>query len=66
MKFTAIALSPAVLVTLAMMLNGDFFHPERIPGEYALLFDGLWFLTWCAVAIYWASRIVRYVFRQGN
>ena len=66
MKFSAIAISPAVLVTLTMMLTGVFFHPERIPGPYVDLFDGLWILTWAAVALYWAARIVRYVYRQGS
>jgi hypothetical protein len=66
MKFLAIAISPAVLVTLTMMLTGVFFHPERIPEPYVLLFDGLWFLTWAVIALYWATRIVRYVFRQGK
>jgi hypothetical protein len=59
MKFTLLALLPAVLWTLLMVvMQGTKTTPDE-KGVAALILSVLWFLTWGVIGIYWVGRIWR-------
>lgn len=62
MKFTALAMIPALLLTLLVVLLESV--SLTIPAMLFSLMWASWIVTGAVIALYWAARIARYAFRK--
>ena len=63
MKFTALAMIPALFLTLLVVLLESV--SLAIPAMLFSLMWASWIVTGAVVALYWAARIARYAFRKN-
>jgi hypothetical protein len=64
MKFTALAMIPALFLTLLVVLLESV--SLAIPAMLFSLMWASWIATSAVVALYWAARIARYAFRKNG
>lgn len=63
MKFTVLAILPGLVMVNLYVWVDHHSHSIDETGPIALLTLGVWVMTWCVLAVYWAARIVRHVLR---
>ena len=66
MKFTALAMLPALFLTLLVVLLESMSLAIRGMVILSSLMWASWIATWAVVALYWAARIARYAFRKNG
>lgn len=64
MKFSLVAILPAVLWTALTYATVDTRHFTDANAGTAIIMFGLWFVTCAVLAVYWAARIVRFALRS--
>lgn len=66
MKFSLVAILPAVLWTVMLLLaGGRYDNADSQAGAY-MITAALWFGTAAVLFVYWAARIVRFVMRGAK
>ena len=66
MKFTALAMLPALFLTFLVLLLESVSLAIRGMAILSSLMWASWIVTWAVVALYWAALIARYAFRKDH
>jgi hypothetical protein len=66
MKFTALAMLPALFLTFLVVLLESVSLAIQGMVILSSLMWASWIVTWAVVALYWAARIARYAFRKDH